>query len=105
MQLLFGSSTTFVTLIGYMALGIEASLPIPQVIANYQNRSCKGFRFSVIVFWLMGDIMKGIYFLNSNTPFAFKLCGFIQFSFDLFLGYQFYLYGEGITQPEEVHMS
>ncbi|KAK6514010.1 hypothetical protein TWF506_008439 [Arthrobotrys conoides] len=94
LQLLFGTSTFFVSLLGYLALGIEATLPIPQVIANYRNQSCKGFRVSVIVFWLLGDLLKGVFFTYSKTPMVFKLCGLCQFMFDLTLGYQYWAYAE-----------
>ncbi|KAF3912891.1 hypothetical protein AA313_de0206905 [Arthrobotrys entomopaga] len=94
LQLLFGSSQIFISLLGYLALGIEATLPIPQVIANYKNQSCKGFRVSVIIFWLMGDLLKGVFFTYSKTPMVFKLCGLCQFMFDLTLGYQYWAYGE-----------
>ncbi|RVD88030.1 uncharacterized protein DFL_002229 [Arthrobotrys flagrans] len=94
LQLLFGSSAFFVSLLGYLALGIEATLPIPQVIANYRNQSCKGFRVSVIVFWLLGDLLKGVFFTYSKTPMVFKLCGLCQFMFDLTLGYQYWAYTE-----------
>src|SRR5947207_4309166 len=95
LQLLFGWSLTFISLVGYLALGIEATLPIPQVIANHRNRSCKGFRVSVIFFWLLGDCMKGIFFTYSETPTAFKLCGLCQFCFDVTLAYQYFTYGTG----------
>ncbi|KAF3926648.1 hypothetical protein ABW21_db0200568 [Orbilia brochopaga] len=94
LQLFFGSNTLFVSLLGYLALGIEATLPIPQVVANYRNQSCKGFRVSVIIFWLIGDCLKGVFFSYSQTPMVFKLCGLCQFCFDLTLGYQYYAYGE-----------
>ncbi|KAF3927279.1 hypothetical protein ABW20_dc0110062 [Dactylellina cionopaga] len=94
LQLLFGSSKIFISILGYLALGIEATLPIPQVVANYKNQSCKGFRVSVIIFWLLGDCMKGVFFTYSKTPMVFKLCGLCQFMFDLTLGYQYWAYSE-----------
>ncbi|KAK6347136.1 hypothetical protein TWF696_007215 [Orbilia brochopaga] len=102
LQLFFGSNTLFVSLLGYLALGIEATLPIPQVLANYRNQSCKGFRVSVIIFWLIGDCLKGVFFSYSQTPMVFKLCGLCQFCFDLTLGYQYYAYGERDTAAIEM---
>ncbi|KAF3935252.1 hypothetical protein ABW19_dt0203299 [Dactylella cylindrospora] len=104
LQLLFGASPFFISLLGYCALGIEATLPIPQVISNYRNQSCKGFRVSVIIFWLLGDLLKGVFFTYSETPLVFKLCGLCQFCFDLTLGYQYYAYGDRDDGEKGVEM-
>lgn len=96
LHLLFGSSDFFVGLLGYCALGIEATLPIPQVLANQKARSCKGFRLSVLVAWLLGDIMKTAFFLSSeNIGPQFKICAGIQFALDAYLGVQFWMFGNG----------
>lgn len=99
LQILLGRSTIFVTLIGYLALAVEAGLPIPQIAANHRNRSCKGFRVSVLVNWLVGDVMKMSYFFLSGTTVTapFKLCGLFQFACDMYLGIQYLQFGEGIT--------
>ncbi|CAD6443499.1 2eb1b0fd-69f5-4d67-a225-85da6701a455 [Sclerotinia trifoliorum] len=83
--------------IGYIGLGVEATLPIPQIIANHKSRSCKGFRFSVMASWIAGDIMKMFWFFTATSaiPWAFKLCGMFQMCCDLFLGLQFWMYGDG----------
>lgn len=85
------------TLIGYIGLSIEATLPLPQILSNFRSRSCKGFRISVLVSWIAGDFMKMFWFFNATTeiPWAFKLCGIFQMFCDLFLGFQFWLYGNG----------
>lgn len=94
LQLFFGSSEFFVGLLGYCALGVEATLPIPQVLANQRARSCKGFRLSVLVSWLLGDIMKTIFFFSSeHVGLQFKLCAGIQFALDAYLGVQFWMFG------------
>ena len=86
-------------LIGYVGLSVEATLPLPQIAANAQSKSCKGFRLSVLVNWLMGDAFKMFWFFTATTeiPWAFKLCGMFQASCDCFLGVQYYMYGEGDT--------
>lgn len=83
--------------IGYVGLGVEATLPLPQILANHRSRSCKGFRFSVLVSWIAGDIMKMFWFFTATSaiPWAFKLCGIFQMCCDLFLGVQYWMYGEG----------
>lgn len=97
LQMLVGQSELYITIQGYVALGIEAILPIPQILENYRSRSCKGFRLSVLVNWLIGDAFKMTYFFLSegDVPWAFKLCGLFQASCDCYLGVQYWMYGEG----------
>lgn len=92
-------------LIGYIGLSVEATLPLPQIFANARSRSCKGFRFSVLASWLLGDCMKMFWFFTSPTeiPWAFKLCGIFQAACDLFLGVQYLMYGnsEGAVRDQQ----
>jgi solute carrier family 66, member 2 len=85
------------TLIGYVGLSVEATLPLPQIFVNARSRSCKGFRVSVLGTWLLGDAMKMFWFFTSTTeiPWAFKLCGIFQAGCDVFLGLQYMMYGNG----------
>ncbi|KAI5812075.1 hypothetical protein BZA77DRAFT_325454 [Pyronema omphalodes] len=103
MQLLLGKSQTWVDALGYIALGIEATLPLPQVFANEKGRSCQGFRLSVLTMWLIGDAMKMIYFFTGDKiGTQFKLCAGVQMVFDMYLGVQFLRFGaEPITKKEE----
>ncbi|KAK0124022.1 hypothetical protein ONS95_009008 [Cadophora gregata] len=88
---------TYSALIGIMGLSIEATLPIPQILSNFRSRSVKGFRVSVLASWIAGDIMKMFWFFTatSEIPWTFKLCGIFQMCCDLFLGGQYWVYGEG----------
>ncbi|EME81639.1 uncharacterized protein MYCFIDRAFT_78901 [Pseudocercospora fijiensis CIRAD86] len=97
LQLLIGSNTAYIALQGYVALSVEAILPIPQILENERLRSCKGFRFSVLINWLVGDAFKMTYFFLSegSVPWAFKLCGIFQAACDCYLGVQYWMYGEG----------
>ncbi|KYK56778.1 PQ loop repeat protein [Drechmeria coniospora] len=83
--------------IGYVGLSVEATLPIPQLLANSQTRSCKGFRLSLLVAWIGGDAMKVFWFFTatSEIPVAFKVCGLFQAACDCLLGVQYLMYGEG----------
>ena len=97
-QLLVGSSSASYTAIqGYVALSVEAVLPLPQIMENARTRSCKGFRLSVLVNWIVGDVFKMTYFFLSEggVPWAFKLCGLFQACCDFYLGAQYLMYGEG----------
>ncbi|KAI9880914.1 MAG: hypothetical protein M1830_009982 [Pleopsidium flavum] len=98
LQLLIGAMPQYQALIGYLGLAIEATLPIPQMLANHRAKSCKGFRFSVLANWLLGDVMKmGFFFFSdgAKVPWAFKLCGLFQFVCDIYLGGQYWRFGEG----------
>ncbi|WPG98598.1 Solute carrier family 66 member 2 [Acrodontium crateriforme] len=97
LQLLFGTSESYITLQGFVALSIEAILPIPQIMENHRSRSSKGFRLSVLANWLIGDAFKMTYFFLSDgeVPWDFKLCGMFQAACDCYLGIQYWMYGEG----------
>ncbi|PNP48324.1 hypothetical protein TGAMA5MH_00607 [Trichoderma gamsii] len=88
---------TYSVLVGYIGLSVEATLPIPQILANAQSKSCKGFRLSVLASWIGGDAMKIFWFFTatSEIPLAFKICGIFQACCDCFLGVQYLIYGEG----------
>ncbi|KAK3633008.1 hypothetical protein LTR22_020326 [Elasticomyces elasticus] len=97
LQCLIGTSPSYIAIQGYVALGVEAVLPIPQILENRRIRSCKGFRLSVLVNWLIGDVFKMTYFFLSAgaIPWAFKLCGLFQAGCDSYLGIQYWMYGDG----------
>lgn len=87
-------SDSYINLLGYVGLAVEATLPIPQILANHRSRSCKGFRLSVLAAWLIGDAMKMSYFFFSHDviPWAFRWCGMFQCVCDFYLGVQFWMY-------------
>jgi hypothetical protein len=97
-QIVFGSSKSYSNLLGYVALAIEATLPLPQILQNQRRRCCKGFRVSVLANWLVGDCFKMVFFFakgQSDVPWAFKLCGVFQACCDAYLGIQYYMFGDG----------
>jgi hypothetical protein len=101
LHLVMSSTSIFVPytdLLGMVALTIEATLPLPQLLANYQRRGCKGFRPSVIVNWVIGDTFKMWFFFassNGEVPWAFKACGIFQACCDLGLAAQYLIWGDG----------
>jgi len=98
LQMLLGGSTRYAGLLGAIALAIEAVLPIPQILANHRRRGCKGFRLSVLANWLVGDAFKMVFFMAKGAdevPWAFKICGMFQAACDVYLGVQFYNFGDG----------
>ncbi|RPA87073.1 hypothetical protein BJ508DRAFT_185092, partial [Ascobolus immersus RN42] len=96
LQIFFGSSQTFIDLTGYLSLGIEAVLPLPQVLENQRSRSCSGFRLSVLASWILGDVMKQVFFFSSeHVGNEFKICAGLQMMLDMYLGVQFFMFGNG----------
>ncbi|KAH7396417.1 PQ loop repeat protein [Pyrenochaeta sp. MPI-SDFR-AT-0127] len=101
LHLLMSSTPFFVSytdLLGMIALTIEATLPLPQLLANWQRKGCKGFRPSVIVNWVIGDTFKMWFFFassNGEVPLAFKVCGVFQACCDLGLAGQYLMWGDG----------
>lgn len=84
----------YITLLGYAGLAVEATLPLPQIMANQRARSCVGFRFSVLVAWIVGDTMKMFYFFGTteSVPLAFQLCGIFQCLCDCYLAVQYWMF-------------
>ena len=97
LQLFVGTSSAYVQLQGVVALSVEAILPIPQILENQRSQSCKGFRLSVLINWLVGDTFKMTYFFLSDggVPWAFKMCGLFQSACDAYLGVQYFMYDYG----------
>ncbi|KDQ61619.1 hypothetical protein JAAARDRAFT_123350 [Jaapia argillacea MUCL 33604] len=56
--LIFGRSDFFIATVGFVSLGLESTLPIPQLVSNYKQRSLYGFRASTLVGWVGGDSFK-----------------------------------------------
>ncbi|GAA6012301.1 hypothetical protein JCM11491_007086 [Sporobolomyces phaffii] len=83
----------YVELLGFIALGLEATLPIPQLIVNYTNKSTAGFRHTVLAGWFLGDAFKTIYyFATGDNGIAFKACAVFQLSVDCMLLVQTFWY-------------
>lgn len=108
LQILVGSVPGYSDLLGYLALSIEAILPLPQIISNHRTRSCRGFRLSVLANWLIGDAFKMVFFFykdGSDVPWAFKICGVFQAGCDMYLGIQYYMFGDGEPEPRGAQKS
>jgi solute carrier family 66, member 2 len=96
LQFLIGHLQIYVEILGFLALAIEATLPIPQFISHYRRKSVAGFRLSVLVAWLLGDFFKTSYFIlgDVNITWQFRACAVIQSSFDVAIAFQFWKYGD-----------
>lgn len=93
LYLILGRSEIFIDILGFVALGLESTLPIPQLISNYRQRSLYGFRLSTLVGWLGGDAFKTVYFFLKKNPLQFKVCAIFQLSVDIAIVIQRLVYG------------
>jgi len=91
--LILGRSQTFVGILGFIALGLESTLPIPQLISNYKQKSLYGFRISTLLGWAGGDLFKTVYFFMEGSPLQFKVCAIFQLSIDFAIVAQRIAYG------------
>ncbi|KAJ7695134.1 hypothetical protein B0H17DRAFT_1159014 [Mycena rosella] len=91
--LILGGFPIYVAILGFVALGLESTLPIPQLISNYKQRSLYGFRMSTLIGWAGGDAFKTAYFFWQGSPIQFKACAVFQLSIDLAIVAQRLMYG------------
>ncbi|KAI6044210.1 hypothetical protein EDC04DRAFT_2643455 [Pisolithus marmoratus] len=96
--LIFGRSDVYISLIGFVALGMESMLPIPQLISNYKQKSLYGFRASTLIGWVGGDSFKAAYFFVQGSPLQFKVCALFQLSVDFIIVMQRLYYGNAPPQ-------
>lgn len=83
----------YVNALGFAALGLEATLPIPQLLVNFQRKSTAGFRMTVLLGWVGGDLVKTIYFFaKDGNSVQFKACAVFQLSVDVLLCIQTFAY-------------
>ncbi|KAG6335805.1 hypothetical protein ID866_3283 [Astraeus odoratus] len=93
LYLIFGRSDLYISLVGYVALGMESTLPIPQLLSNYKHKSLYGFRASTLIGWVGGDSFKTAYFFLQGSPMQFKVCAIFQLTADFIIVLQRLYYG------------
>ncbi|CAL1714908.1 unnamed protein product [Somion occarium] len=96
LYLVFGQSDVYISILGFVALGLESTLPIPQLISNYKQKSLYGFRMSTLLGWLGGDTFKTVYFFLQDSPLPFKVCAIFQLSIDCAIVGQRIYYGNAL---------
>ncbi|KZV69005.1 hypothetical protein PENSPDRAFT_633754 [Peniophora sp. CONT] len=97
--LIFGRYDTFVQVLGFVSLGIESTLPFPQLYNNWRNKTLYGFRLSTMAGWVGGDAFKAAYFFSQGSPIPFKLGSIVQLSADCVICVQRVLYGAAPPVP------
>ncbi|KAL7748273.1 hypothetical protein RI367_006232 [Sorochytrium milnesiophthora] len=95
--MLFRSQGWYGEILGYLALGMEACVPMPQAYNNYLRKSTHGLSLALVGGWFTGDAFKVLYFIWTGTPFQFVLCGILQFSVDVLICWQVLSYQSATT--------
>lgn len=94
LQLLLGGQSWYVESLGVAALGLEALLPLPQAVRNFQRKSTAGLSTLLIVAWLGGDVFKTLISLQRAAPWPFVACGLFQGCVDLIILAQIFLFAD-----------
>jgi len=102
LYLLLGGFPTYISILGYIALGLESTLPIPQLISNQKRKSLSGFSVVVLGGWVIGDTFKLGYFLVRKSPIQFIVCSIFQLSIDLVICTQFWFFREKTKEDDEI---
>lgn len=84
----------FSWLLGLTALGVEAMQAVPQWIRNRQEGvSVEGLSLVLVGSWLLGDLIKAIYFgTHSTLPQQFLFGALVQLVVDVAICYQMWAY-------------
>lgn len=101
LQIILGRLSAYVWLLGMFALGLEATLPVPQAMTNYSRKSLGGFRLSVLLGWSFGDAFKTVYFFVQSSPIQFVISALFALSVDIIICVQLYLYREQTAKDWE----
>ncbi|EAN76334.1 hypothetical protein, conserved [Trypanosoma brucei brucei TREU927] len=78
--------------VGYTALIFEAMLLVPQILRNHRRKCTEGLSLILLVTWVVGDIIKLVYFIVYEQPVPFLVCSGIQLTTDLIVIAQVVVY-------------
>ncbi|XP_030644690.1 solute carrier family 66 member 2 [Chanos chanos] len=92
-------SVLFVETLGFLAVFTEAMLGTPQLYCNYQNKSTEGMSIKMVLMWTSGDTFKTVYFLLTQAPVQFWICGMLQVCVDVAILSQVYYYSRYPQKP------
>lgn len=84
-NVLFINSKTYANILGALALGIEATLGIPQLLKIREQHSSKGFSKTLLLTWVLGDAFKTGYYIMDKSPAQFIYCGCFQLFIDFLI--------------------
>lgn len=90
-QLVAGGLGWYSPTLGALALGIEALLPVPQMLTIFKTRNTGGVSTVMIGAWVAGDALKTVYAVMKSAPLPFVACGLFQLSVDVVLALQLFV--------------
>lgn len=90
----FGKNDFFIETLGYVGMFFESSVAIPQILQNFLKKSTKNLSFNMIAFWLTGDSLKTLYFIQFKSPIQFIIMGLTQMVLDCVIIFQMNYYKE-----------
>ncbi|KAG0055559.1 hypothetical protein BGZ83_008170 [Gryganskiella cystojenkinii] len=91
---IIGNTPFYVGLLGLAALGIEATVPLPQAIQNFKTKSTAGFSPAILLMWVIGDSFKTYYYISTHQKYQFIGCGIIQLCIDCVIIAQTVIYSK-----------
>lgn len=80
--------------VGFVALGVEATLLVPQLQLNNARR-CVDVAPLLLLTWIGGDVAKAAYFVVLEQPWPFLGCAAVQLALDAVLVLQLAWFGNG----------
>lgn len=92
LQLLLRSFDTWFSLIERTAVGLEAVLPLPQLLLNYSRHSLSGFRFTLLFAWVSGDFVKTLFYYIDGQAYYYQIGGTCQTLLDVGIFAQYVYY-------------
>lgn len=48
---------TFIEILGFLSLGLESTLPLPQLLTNFKHRTTEGFSLLILASWVSDTIL------------------------------------------------
>lgn len=93
LQLALGRWMWYIDALGFVALSIESTLPIPQFISNWRRKSTYGLRASTLAGWFFGDAFKTGYFFVRHSPAQFQVTAIMTLCWDTAVFLQRLRYG------------
>jgi uncharacterized protein with PQ loop repeat len=84
-------NSTYVEFLGAISAIVEAFLGVPQVLENFRTKNVKTLSYILLIFWALGDFIKFLFYLKSNSPIQLIITVSVQFSVDMvIIGQVFY---------------
>lgn len=92
----------YMEFIGTMSAIVEAFLGVPQIVEICKTKKVNTISYVMILGWLIGDLVKFLFYVKSNSPIQLVLTAVAQFSFDIVIIVQIFYYSRMKIQTNGV---